>query len=539
MTDIKTFDLTTIREDLENGFNSIVDKYVSFTNGFISNNGAFTSNASYICTGYIPLSQVVAVKIKDANQSVNVHIYDENKSQVRRTAVTASGVYSLTRLSNSERYVRIWTSGATAQDTDSVFDLIIGNNEDGHMPITWANGILYTSGVYEYRTNNMISSYIPVSDYFEIVGATAGFTIVQYNKSKSIIEYFTYQSTTNAARIKPNNAAVYIRVVVGGTSADGITINTEAPRSMQNIVILGDSWSDTYSPTEYTKWPAVLESEGYSVHNYARNGSRITGDTPSWQQNGNLEGQVQQFLSDGVKDVDTIVMFGGINDFRGGVAWGDVAVKLEDFTNRLKAVYPYARIIYVNNCQLFITYEQLWYFHLIADFVRRVLAAESFVSFGWINPGMFIDDMIHPNDNGHKAIAANMKTILNGGNPFYIHVGFETPASSLDSTMNVTIYEKWVNGWPDYSCRAQVFNAGLGTTQTISIGTSDKKLLASVPFVMKLNKVSPPSLSAGACNFECTCSESFNTNNKMNSSNTFTITAPTANSGVYKSENRI
>ena len=313
------------------------------------------------------------------------------------------------------------------------------------------------------------------------------------------------------------------------------------PYYKKKVVVLGDSWSDNDpSHTSYTKWTTLLQQDGrYKVYVYAQNGSTITGDTPDYAQNGNVLGQVNKLKSDGLKNIDTIIMFGGVNDFRNGIANASVVSKIAEFYNTLNAMYPTARIIYISNHQVFITHEQLVYFHEIIDTLRNAIGLESFTTFGWVAPNHYISDHVHVDNNGYKDLYANILSILNGGSivPIRVDCNLDLYDSGNINCGYARIKESWDNGFPSYSARVEVFEVGKGKTITRAVTSSQNLLLASVPFTKLLNKGMATSPTIEGSIFACDASESFSTANKMNSNNTLTFVLSSENSGYYYSDN--
>lgn len=313
------------------------------------------------------------------------------------------------------------------------------------------------------------------------------------------------------------------------------------PYYKKRVVVLGDSWSDNDPEhTTYTKWTTLLQQDGrYKVYVYAQNGSTITGDTPIYAQNGNVLGQVNQLIADDIKNVDIVIMFGGINDFRGGVANANVYSKIAGFYSTLNTLYPSARILYISNNQIFITQEQITYFHEIIDTLRNSVGMEAFTSFGWVAPNHYISDNVHVDNNGYKDLFANIISILNGGDPVPIRVSCLLNLYDANNALcgAITVKENWDNGYPSYSAKLTVYGAGLGKTVTKNISTSNALLLASVPFTKLLMKAMASSITAHGSLFMCDAAETFSTANKLNTTNAFVFKFSDANAGNYYTDN--
>ena len=307
------------------------------------------------------------------------------------------------------------------------------------------------------------------------------------------------------------------------------------PYMKKTVVVLGDSWSDNDpNHTTYTKWTTLLQRDGrYKVKVYAQNGSSISGDTPNYGLNGNVAGQMQQLKSDGIENVDYVIIFGGINDFRGTVSNPYVYNKIAEFYTTLNQMYPNARIIYISNNQIFITQQQLDYFHQIVDYLRTVVGMEAYMTFGWVRASHYLSDYVHVDNDGYKDLYANILSILTGGCIETV----KTVAQFSDGVTGSQIYESWVNGYPKYSVKTTVSSAHLGETTTYNItaseSISDGLLLASVPFAKQLNKMYPTSAEMPTGTVKCDIAETFTTTSRLNLSNTIVIYHSSANSGVY------
>lgn len=314
------------------------------------------------------------------------------------------------------------------------------------------------------------------------------------------------------------------------------------PYKKHRVVVLGDSWSDNDpTHTTWTKWTTILQNDGrFDVIVYAQNGSTITGDTPNYAQNGNVLGQVNKLIEDKVENVDTVIMFGGINDFRGGATASAVYGKLSEFYNTVNTLYPTARIIYISNNQIFITKEQLVFFHTIHEYLRENIGLECFDTFGWVKPYNYLADNVHVDNEGYKDLYANILSILCGGSVVTVNTEDELTLTA-DNTLcgAIVINEKWTNGYPVYSAKLVIYSGGLNKNLTREITTSQGLLLCSVPFTKIVNKHLPSAVGMTGAVFMCDCAENFETENKLNTSNTFTIKTPSSNAGTYVTDSFI
>ena len=330
------------------------------------------------------------------------------------------------------------------------------------------------------------------------------------------------------------------RLIVSYPSADESNMQV-IPYIKEKIVVLGDSWSDNDpNHTTYTKWTSLLSADGrYKVIVYAQNGSSVSGNTPNYGLNGNVAGQVERLKSDNITNVDSVILFGGINDFRNGVTAQTVYNKIEEFYNELNELYPTARIIYVSNNQIYITQQQLDFFRDIHDYTRTVIGMESYDTFGWVKADHYIDDYVHVNDYGYKDIYANMLAILEGGN---IHTVLNKHTVSVSdggggAVAVLDIWERFIDGLPEYIFKLNAYSSALGNSYDLQLSAINKDLLASVPFCKKLNKGYVSQIGATDAVISCEVQETFTTSMRLNTSNTLKLFVPSENAGTYFSDN--
>lgn len=390
--------------------------------------------------------------------------------------------------------------------------------------------------VVQSQSTICLSPYIPIipnSDY--IIGPTFSNTSTIfhcfYDKNRNFISSI-YASVNNIHT--PKNAE-FIRISLATVNLNDLTI--KYIKTGENIVIMGDSWSDTNPEhTPYTKWPVLLARDSdYNIFNYAQNGALISGNDPNYNVDGNLLGQVEYFLTQNIAHVDTFIIMGGINDFRGGVASGYVSQRIQLTEQRLRLNYPNARIIYIANHQIFVTHEQIEYFNTVLDYVHRIVGIEAYTTFGWINPTNYIEDYVHPNNAGYVSIVANIKSILNGGAPYTVKSTHTFGTVADGFTMDVV--EEWLNNAPSYRIKATLYTAGFNRLYTFDFSNTNNYFIASVPFTKILSKVQPSTVLMQNCIVDDTVSESFSTSHKMNASNTIIVRTAGGNSGGYRSAN--
>ncbi len=188
-----------------------------------------------------------------------------------------------------------------------------------------------------------------------------------------------------------------------------------------DIVIIGDSWSEPYSARHSTTWTRWLgDYTKADIHNYARGGSTVSGSPGNWNFNGNFRGQVDAVIADTSfthSKVGLIIIEGGVNDYRGGLSYNTVVDSFNSHISRLHAEFPKARIICVLNHEVLISDEQYRYMHTVQFSLSKV--AECYTTFDWLlYPGEYnTTDYVHPNENGYKTFLQDMLAIMYGGVP--------------------------------------------------------------------------------------------------------------------------
>ncbi len=383
---------------------------------------------------------------------------------------------------------------------------------------------LTSTGALSSKTGNYAYSdyisVIPNTKYMltgYITAATSTIHHCFYNANKEFIS--ATLANTRYITTPPNCHYVRLSLLSNNLTSFDIAFFERK----KNVVVFGDSWSDNDSTyTTYTKWTTLLDgSNDYATKVYAQNGSTITGDTPNYAENGNVQGQVDQFVTDAIPIVDVVVFFGGINDFRGGISANAVISKLTDFVTTVKTLYPDVDIVYIANHQLFITQEQLDYMHQIVKAVRGI-GVRGYVTFGWIPPTNFIPDMVHPDNVGYQYIFANVEAILKGGDVYYVRNSVLIDPTSESDGVSGHIVETWTDGYPSFSSDLLLYTGGLNKTFEWNITTAQKMLLSSLPFSKTYNKVGNRSAN-GACVLENTTPTSFGGNYKMNSNSSFRL----------------
>ena len=204
------------------------------------------------------------------------------------------------------------------------------------------------------------------------------------------------------------------------------TLNDKIER---NIIILGDSWCDVDQEYGSGKWPALLANMNPEVHihNYSKGGSCIVG-ADNYALNGTVGGQIAAAIADTSYDhnyIDTIIIFGGVNDFRStSTINNQAAYNLADdikskILNRLKPEFPNAEYVYISNNSIPASHAQYMFSTRTCRFLSFLTSCRAYSTIGWVNPSYYRSDHIHPDDNGHKMLLSNIRAILFGGNIVY------------------------------------------------------------------------------------------------------------------------
>lgn len=493
-------------------FDGVIEK----VNGFIDNNGAFNDNNSYICSGFINVDKLYSYTLyNDANY--HVHLYDEDLEQILTYTITEAGTYFVKQAC---KYVRIWCAAEYDFDVN-----LSGRLNFLQFPVSYVNEYITNTGGTVQNKNYHATNYLPCGDIKYIKSDNGG---SEYNIG---VDYFNEDltfaawETVNRSGFTTVKPYAYCRIWCNNL----IDFDVIRKTYKKNVVVFGDSWSDNNPDhTSYVKWTSLIKDD-CDITVYAQNGSSISGNTPAYMENGNVKGQVDAFLANPVP-CDTVIFFGGINDYRNSVTKETLLTDLLSRITEVKTAVPSARIIYISNQQIFIPKNQIDYFNYVVD-GARLNGVEAFTSFGWIYRSNFISDNIHPNNDGYKRIYANIKSILNGGTP-------ETVVSSIDfaSTADlngvvITLKESWINNRPVYVASATVYTAGLNKSYNYSFSSG---ILSCYPTTLLLYKKTPAALPPTFTYFELNTSAA---DYAMITTAAFTIKTPSANAGTYETQN--
>lgn len=253
------------------------------------------------------------------------------------------------------------------------------------------------------------------------------------------------------------------------------------------FIVIGDSWSDTDpATTTYVKWPLTFQKyTRMNIHNYARNGASVVGSTPDPGQSGNFLGQVNKAIDDTSFDhsrVELIVIMGGVNDYRSGRTFSDVADAWSGHIASLTAAFPKARIVSFLNYQIFLSRDEWNWTNLAKRIIRERSGCPVHSMIGWVSGSQFIADKVHPNDAGYRQLCSNMIACCFGGNPVFVSTTIrKTAAGSDGASMEFIISEHFAE---DAMIRTiQTINSGISSEQTITLSLDNNTgLTSNAPF---------------------------------------------------------
>ena len=253
------------------------------------------------------------------------------------------------------------------------------------------------------------------------------------------------------------------------------------------FIVIGDSWSDTDpSTTSYIKWPITFQKyTRMNIHNYARNGASVVGSNPDPGQSGNFLGQVNKAIADTTFDhsrVGLIVIMGGVNDYRSGRTFSDVAEAWSGHIASLTAAFPKARIVSFLNYQIFLSRDEWNWTNLAKRIIRERSGCPVHSMIGWVSGSQFIADKVHPNDAGYRQLCSNMIACCFGGNPIFVSATIrKTVAGSDGASTEFIITEHFTE---DAMIRTfQTINSGISSEQTITFSLDNNTgLTSNAPF---------------------------------------------------------
>lgn len=253
------------------------------------------------------------------------------------------------------------------------------------------------------------------------------------------------------------------------------------------FIVIGDSWSDTDpSTTTYIKWPITFQKyTRMNIHNYARNGASVVGSNPDPGQSGNFLGQVNKAIADTSFDhsrVELIVIMGGVNDYRSGRTFSDVAEAWSGHIASLTTAFPKARIVSFLNYQIFLSRDEWNWTNLVKRIIRERSGCPVHSMIGWVSGSQFIADKVHPNDAGYRQLCSNMIACCFGGNPVFVSTTIrKTVAGSDGASMDFIISEHFAEDAMNRTI--QTINSGISSEQTITLSLDNNTgLTSNAPF---------------------------------------------------------
>ena len=253
------------------------------------------------------------------------------------------------------------------------------------------------------------------------------------------------------------------------------------------FIVIGDSWSDTDpATTTYVKWPITFQKyTRMNIHNYARNGASVVGSTPDPGKSGNFLGQVNKAIADTSFDhsrVELIVIMGGVNDYRSGRTFSDVAEAWSGHIASLTAAFPKARIVSFLNYQIFLSRDEWNWTNLAKRIIRERSGCPVHSMIGWVSGSQFIADKVHPNDAGYRQLCSNMIACCFGGNPVFVSTTIrKTVAGSDGASMDFIISEHFAEDAMNRTI--QTINTGVSSEQTFTLSLdNDTGLTSNAPF---------------------------------------------------------
>ena len=203
-------------------------------------------------------------------------------------------------------------------------------------------------------------------------------------------------------------------------------ISTLDNNILTELVVFGDSWSDP-AVTEDVWSTCVAGELAVNLHNYAKNGAGFIKPTTNL-----ISTQVTTAENDSnlnKNKVKYVVFCGGINDYRNDVTVPTLRSEIGNLVDRSKALFPHAKILYVNNFQYPYTGEQSAYWYqleyTLSSWNVLVLNQD-----GYIRKEYFLSNLYHLTIYGQRLFATNIASALSGGHIKNEGVIIQTDVSS-------------------------------------------------------------------------------------------------------------
>lgn len=349
-------------------------------------------------------------------------------------------------------------------------------------PLQWSNTRTYepltivVNQGNSYTSRQFVPTGIDISN--EDFWALTGNYNAQVEQYRQEVLAFDGRITKNTNDITKNtNDIAGVKSVVDNLESH---VGTE-------FIVIGDSWSDTDpSTTTYIKWPITFQKyTRMNIHNYARNGASVVGSTPDPGQSGNFLGQVNKAIADTSFDhsrVGLIVIMGGVNDYRSGRTYSEVAEAWSGHIASLTAAFPKARIVSFINYQIFLSRDEWNWTNLAKRIIRERSGCPIHSMIGWVSGSQFIADKVHPNDAGYRQLCSNMIACCFGGNPVFVSTTIrKTVEGSGKASMDFIISEHFAE---DAMIRSiQTINSGISSEQTFTFSLDNNTgLTSNAPF---------------------------------------------------------
>ena len=238
-------------------------------------------------------------------------------------------------------------------------------------------------------------------------------------------------------------------------------------------MIIGDSWSDTRpEETKLTKWPDLLKNLiPCEIHNYSRNGATVTGaaDTTNLA---NFNGQVEKAINDETfnhDEIDFVIFFGGVNDYRSGISATTVSTNLINQINNMHTYFKNAKIITLLNWQILLD-RNLWNYIQTVKNTVKTAGYPCYHTIAWFKAtNILTDDYVHPNNNGFKELVSNIIAVMFGGTPTFYKTYAHIQSITYMEGTSIVIEEHFTEDTVVRSTQANVGNNAKSTAGTATI----------------------------------------------------------------------
>lgn len=176
-----------------------------------------------------------------------------------------------------------------------------------------------------------------------------------------------------------------------------------------HIVLIGDSWSSSYSSTAYGKYSDLAERYGFTLHNYAVSGSgyAVSNNLFITQLSSSYND-----LADVKTNVEYVVVVGGINDFTQSVEKTTLQGNYGSFWATAHSDYPNAILVQILNVPDYslTSFWNLWNWLKYSD----GLNVQKTSTAAWFETASFNDDSVHPVSDAQNVLAYNVFAYMLG-----------------------------------------------------------------------------------------------------------------------------